>query len=828
MSGTCKAKVWDVMLMQHLCFPDLPHDLEFIGSQFSNKPAWKDDRGNFQLYNARDVDVTLQCYSQLRPMLRMNRLEELYKRVSVPLALICRKLFDTGVKVDPAKAVEVREQLLKEIAGLEGELPEELKTFVMQVSKRVPAPEGTLSEKTKKPVKFLSIIVDKEITPWRSPSKVEKWLYESVKAPVQLHVKTQEVTTDKTALDKIVRRFRKEGADEKARWVDALRRIKKADKLAGSFVTDALAQASFVYPHFNVHGTNSGRLSSSDPNLQNVPESARYVYVASRPGWRIVEADYSQIENRLTAYFAQDTERLGRFLRDSGFSEHKWAASQFFGIPYDEVEKDNDKEAPYGKAKRIVHGPLAEGTEVLTPHGWLRVEDFEEGTPIAQWKDGVVRFIAPRRRVTQHVDEELLDFRGRAFKALVTEDHRFPTKNWRGDFKHVPAGDLNENYRIPVSGVFGFGTLEADVRLAAALQADGSLYGRYGVFHLVKERKKKRLEAILGNRAYKKEPCGCHPNGTRYRLPAETVEPALWILTEKGFNANVLELTKELAEVLLEEVTYWDGSRKRACKLYFSTDKTSVEWLQILAHLLGMRGHLTTRQCQGFGHKLFYVLSLSKKKFVRCPEEIVRTPYRGNVYCFETDDGAFLFRYHDSVAVSSNSNYGMGAQKISNLYDMPLAEVKELLAKWKGKCIPATVEWQERIAAQAKKDGFLRTPFGRMRWFYTSSIYTESLSFLPQSTAADIIFRAMIGMYYDRVGWPAEEAQAVVSIIEPLPWPAQLLLTVHDSLVVECPPEDEQGVVAVMKRVMEQPFKELGGFSCPISVGSGDSWGSAE
>jgi hypothetical protein len=70
--------------------------------------------------------------------------------------------------------------------------------------------------------------------------------------------------------------------------------------------------------------------------------------------------------------------------------------------------------------------------------------------------------------------------------------------------------------------------------------------------------------------------------------------------------------------------------------------------------------------------------------------------------------------------------------------DMDLREVKKLFAQWALE-IPDTVRWREETAKKADKDGFLTNNFGRKRWFWGSSVYTESLSFLPQSTAADII-----------------------------------------------------------------------------------------
>jgi len=527
--------VYDTMLMQHLLQPDLPHGLDFLGSFFTNKPAWKHLSGDDEeLYCCRDVDVTLQCFKQLRPMLRAENLLDLYENVQVPLARICYLLHETGFKLDPSRLTEVRADLAAKATLLEGQLPESLRTRLVPIRKRQLAPPGTLSEKTGKPLKYITVDATEEVSPWKSNDRLNEYFYTERKLPVQTHAKTNEPTVDKTALPKLLRAaskpsyVRAEGegvSTEVIRAVRALQELRVIASLLSTFTKEEFGHVERIHASFNVHGTASGRLSSSDPNLQNIPEAARYIYVPSHSDWRIFDVDFSSLENRLTAWFAQDHERLER-LSVPGYNEHKWTTSQFFDIPYDEVVKDNSKDAPYGRGKRISHG----------------------------------------------------------------------------------------------------------------------------------------------------------------------------------------------------------------------------------------------------------------------------------------------------------SNYGMGPLKISRLYDIPLDEVRVLCEKWR-KVNGKTVEWQQATAAQAAKDGYLITPFGRKRYFYTDARYTESLSFLPQSTGADVCFRAMIGLMYDRIGWPEERVAAIVPIYRALPRPARLLAQVHDSLVFEGPGELADEIIDSVKLVMSQNWPELGGFNIPVDVKQGPSWG---
>lgn len=469
-------------------------------------------------------------------MLRAEKLLDLYNNVQVPLARICHLLHQEGFKIDPARLKKVRANLESKSKELELELPLELQTQEVPVRRRQLAPPGTLSAKTHKPLKYVMQDSTESITPWKSSEVLKQYFYEQSKLPVQTHAKTNEATTDKTAIPKLIRAasravYANEVGAQRAsvvlRALRALQNLRQIASLLSTFLQDKWEETRVerIHANLNVHGTASGRLSSSEPNLQNLPESARFIYVPSYANWRIFDVDFSSLENRLTAFLSQDDERLER-LAQPGFNEHKWTTSQFFNIPLEEVVKDNSKDAPYGKAKRIGHG----------------------------------------------------------------------------------------------------------------------------------------------------------------------------------------------------------------------------------------------------------------------------------------------------------SNYGMGPMKISRLYDMPFSEVKKLCDQWK-RVNAKTVEWQLATAAKAKSDGFLVTPFGRKRWFYTDSSYTESLSFLPQSTGADIVFRCMLALMFNRVGWPENQLQKVVQFYKPLPHPARLLLTVHDSFVGEYPIELEDEVRDTITRVCSQPWPELGGFTIPVEWKSGPSWG---
>lgn len=522
---------WDTMLLHHLLFPDFPHDLEFVGTQLTDKGNWKADKQCIQVYNCRDTDVTLQAFEVLMPLLKREGLVDLYENVQVPLSKICSLMHDTGFRLDHTRLGEVREKLLLEIKEEEKNLPESLREYQRPIHKRANAPAGTIG-KSGKPIKFILVEATERVVPWRSPTTKAEYFYGKGESSLGLEPildpKKETITTGKIAITKIVARLTRAGRRTDAAAVRSIGKLNKIDELITTFASESMGKVARLHPHFNVHGTASGRLSSSDPNLQNIPESTRFLYVPTHEGWSTIDVDFSNIENRLTAKLAGDTVRLERY-NDPKHNDYKLLASRAFNIPYKDVEKDNSRDAPYGKAKAIV---------------------------------------------------------------------------------------------------------------------------------------------------------------------------------------------------------------------------------------LGM-------------------------------------------------------------------NYGLGERKIVNMYDMEPLEVRHLVQTWRNE-MGLTGLWQMRTTEKAKQEGVLTTVFGRKRWFWTSSAYTESLSFLPQSTAADIIFRAMIALMYERIGWPEERVKKVVRVYQPLPKPARLLLQVHDSLVLECPNEKLDETILALKRVLTQPWPELDGYSIPISIGVGQSWGECE
>lgn len=763
-------EIFDTILGQHLLQPDLPHGLDFLGSFFTGAPAWKhlpDEGGDEALYCCRDVSITYQCAQQIEPLLKYEKLWSFYQNVSLPLAKICRLMTETGFRVDPSRLKKVRAELEVEAKNLESELPEKLRTHEVPVRKRQLAPPGTLSPKTGKPLKYVMVEATEEETPWKSTQVLQEYLYNEKGLPTQTHVKTGQLTVDKTALPKLI----KYADDETRRALRALNRLRAIASLVSTFVKDEWGGIERIHSRFNPFGTASGRLASNSPNIQNWPISARYICVPSYSDWVLVSSDFSSLENRLTALFSNDTERLERLARP-GFClapETRVLRSDLTWVPIGSLKPDDELIAFPENAKG--HERKMQRTKVVS----------------------LLELEAPAFRVNTT--------RG---SVVASANHRWLSQagkgtvfSWIETCKLKPGrniGFLTEPWEVDDTREGGY--------LAGFLGGEGNLNrATCGVTFS----QNPGVEADYVDSLFVKRGFRVH------RTPCKN-EYGSWELHYIGggeFSAMRLIGALRPVRLLQRHSQCWEGlsliTKKRAPAVVLSIEPLPSQ------KLISLETVHKTFIAEGF---------LSHNSEHKHNASILF----GIPYDLVEKDSAGDSPYTKAKKVTHGLNYGEGPMKIAKTNDLPFAEVKALVEKWKA-ANPKTIQWQGETAARAKADGFLVTPFGRKRWFWGSNVHTESLSFLPQSSGADILIRCMIALMWKRIGWPEEKVQRLVGVYHALPLPARLLVTVHDSFVIETPLSLLDEVKAVLDEVLTQPWQEFGGYRFPIETGSGPSWG---
>ncbi len=335
----------DTMIASYLLNPTKHnHNLSEIAREYLDRPVtdYKDVVGvggkaltfdQIELerardYSCEDADVTLQLANLLFPKLIEGEIKDLFDQVEMPLLIVLAKMEMNGVKID----IDFLNEYSKEVEGQ-----------LQQKEERIYALAG-------------------EVFNINSSQQLGKVLFDKLKLPVIKKTKTGH-STDVDVLTKLALQH------ELPLEILAYRNL---NKLRSTYI-DVLPKlihpkTGRLHTSYNQTVTATGRLSSSDPNLQNIPirtEEGNRIRQAFIPekGWGIVSADYSQIELRLLAHLSQDETLMEAFRREEDI--HARTASEIFGVPMDKVTPTMRREAkvinfgiiygmsPYGLSQQL-------------------------------------------------------------------------------------------------------------------------------------------------------------------------------------------------------------------------------------------------------------------------------------------------------------------------------------------------------------------------------------------------------------------------------------------------------------------------------------------
>jgi DNA polymerase-1 len=271
-------------------------------------------------YAAEDADITFQLYNFLKDQLEKQlSLKKLFQEVEMPLVSVLAAMEYNGVSLDTT--------LLKKMSG---ELTEALNRLADQIYQHA----GTTFN-IESPKQLSQILFDKLNL---KPIRIGK-IHRSTDAAVL------EQLTDQHPIIQLILQYR-QISKLKNTYVDKL----------GSLINPRTGR---VHASFNQTVTATGRLSSSDPNLQNIPirtelgSKVRAAFIPKSKSDCILRADYSQIELRLLAHFSKDQALLAAFAADQDI--HRFVASQIYNVPLEQVTdqmRSNCKAVNFG----IIYG----------------------------------------------------------------------------------------------------------------------------------------------------------------------------------------------------------------------------------------------------------------------------------------------------------------------------------------------------------------------------------------------------------------------------------------------------------------------------------------
>jgi DNA polymerase-1 len=323
-----KGKLYDTMLAHYLIQPDLKHNLDFLCDIYLNyKKIPTDDligkKGKNQItmrsvspeklrdYSCEDADLTFQLKQKIDPDLDKTGVRELFETLEMPLVPVLVHMENAGVKINSEELNDYAKVLLEQIIQIEKEIIE-----LAGVSFNVSSPQQLgiiLFEK-------LKIDSDAKKTKTKQYSTAEETLVQLV----HKHPIIQKIL-DFRGLKKLL-----------STYVEALPLL--VDKRTGK-----------IHTSYNQAIAATGRLSSVNPNLQNIPirtENGRQIrkaFIPSDENHTFLSADYSQIELRIMAALSQDDEMLKAF--NEGKDIHAITAAKIYQIPEEEVTPEMRRKA---------------------------------------------------------------------------------------------------------------------------------------------------------------------------------------------------------------------------------------------------------------------------------------------------------------------------------------------------------------------------------------------------------------------------------------------------------------------------------------------------
>ncbi|OPH18292.1 DNA polymerase [Azospirillum brasilense] len=261
-------------------------------------------------YAAEDADITLRLWRVLKPRLVDERMVTVYETLERPLVPVIADMESCGIRVDRAALARLSQDLAVRMAEIEKEVRQHAgRSFNIG-----------------------------------SPKQLGEILFDEMKLGTGKKGKTGAYSTDSSVLEELA----EQGHVIAQRVLDWRQLAKLKNTYTDALQAQIVEGSERVHTAFAMAATNTGRLSSTDPNLQNIPvrteegRKIRRAFVAA-PGHKLISIDYSQIELRLVAEMA-DIAALKQAFQD-GIDIHAATASQVFGVPLDQMTSEIRRKA---------------------------------------------------------------------------------------------------------------------------------------------------------------------------------------------------------------------------------------------------------------------------------------------------------------------------------------------------------------------------------------------------------------------------------------------------------------------------------------------------
>ena len=261
-------------------------------------------------YAAEDADITLQLHEKLWPELEKDqKLTKLFTDIEMPLAIVLAEMERTGVLVDAKQLNDYSNELAKQLIEIEAQLQS---------------------------------LAGEKFNP-ASPKQIQAILFDKHNLPVLKKTPKGDPSTSEEVLSELANEY------ELPRMILFYRGLAKLKNTYTDKLPLMISPIDHrIHTNYNQIGTITGRLSSNDPNLQNIPvrneegRRIRQAFIAPK-GCKIISADYSQIELRIMAHLSQDESLLNAFAHDKDI--HRVTAGEILGKAESEVTNEERRRA---------------------------------------------------------------------------------------------------------------------------------------------------------------------------------------------------------------------------------------------------------------------------------------------------------------------------------------------------------------------------------------------------------------------------------------------------------------------------------------------------
>lgn len=440
---TIRGRMYDTMILHYLLDPESRHNMNALAEKYLNyKPIEIETligKGSKQLtmdlvnvervkeYAAEDADVTLQLKQALYPMIEQIGLQHLYFEIEEPMIAVLADIEMAGVRIDSEALAVYAVELNRKLAELEAAI-------------RTEAGEPNLNI--------------------NSARQLGEVLFGKMRiAEKPKMTKTKQFCTDEDYLQSFAR---------KHRIVDLILEYRGVKKLLSTYV-EALPQlvnrsTGRIHTSFNQAVTATGRLSSTNPNLQNIPvrddmgRRIRKAFIPSDDDHLLLSADYSQVELRLMAHLSGDESLIAAF--EHGEDIHAATAAKLFNKTLDEVtseERRRAKTANFG----IIYGisafglsqrleiPRKEAKEIIDGYfaSYPGVKKYMDNVVEKAKEEGFVSTIFGRRRYLNDIASHNAIARGLAERNAVNA----PIQGSAADIMKIAM--INVHRRFAAEGI---------------------------------------------------------------------------------------------------------------------------------------------------------------------------------------------------------------------------------------------------------------------------------------------------------------------------------------------------------------------------------------